>query len=212
MLFYIVFILGGDAAVLLTNLLLHREGFTTKEIVIVSLLLIVGCIALDGISALFIRRCLPAKWFERGVKIHKVSKKECKFYEALGIKHWKDHIVELGMFTAFSKKEISDPNDPKYLERFILESNYGALIHLVGIPFGFLLILLFPNPLKYLWGFTFPAACINGILNLFPYMILRYNLPRLERMVVLAEKKKARAERIAAKEAEDMKDQFFKIF
>lgn len=192
MLFYIVCIFGGDAAVILTSLFAGREAlssYSNLQLVIAGLLLIVACVAVDGISAFLIRR-LPEKWFNYKVNFHKVGKKECSFYEHVGIKLWKDHIIELGMFTAFSKKHVANPDSPEYIERFILESNYGVWIHFVGVFIGLAIIPFYPQDMM-VW-MTLPAAIINGIMNLFPMMILRYNLPRLERMRVLAEKKAAR--------------------
>lgn len=190
--FYIFCIFGGDAAIILISLFAGKESlssYSDKNLICAGLLLIVACLIVDGISAFLIRR-LPEKWFRYDVKVHQVSKRECKIYEAFGIKLWKDHILELGMFTAFSKKHVSNPDSPDYIERFILESNYGALIHIAGVFLGFLIILFYPGDL--LWWMSFPAAVINAFMNLFPYMILRYNLPRLERMRVLLRKKAER--------------------
>ena len=86
---------------------------------------------------------MPNKWFDYKVEFRKVSKKESLFYEKLFIKAWKDKILELGMFTSFSKKEIKDPKSREYIERFILESNYGADIHIADAVFGFLLLLCY---------------------------------------------------------------------
>lgn len=195
--FYIICIFGGDAAIILFNILAKNSfaadsAYSLKFLVISGLLLIVLCVAIDGISAFIIRR-LPQKWFSFNVKFHKVGKKECKFYEHLGIKLWKDHILELGMFTAFSKKHVSDPESPEYIERFILESNYGTVIHFAGIFLGFLLLAVYPKNL--LWRMSFPAAVINAFMNLFPLMILRYNLPRLHRMHEILLKKQTRSQK-----------------
>ncbi len=194
MILYLILILGGDLAVLLTNYFMHRPGFTTKEVVIAALVLIPALVLNDGLVAFIVRR-LPEKWFKRGVKFHAVSRGEYKFYEKVGIKVWKDHVLELGMFTAFSKKHVADPNDPAYLERFILEANYGAVGHFIGAFTAAAIIFCYPNWQKYFWGFTFPGFWVNFVCSILPYMVLRYNIPRLERMCVIAEKKKARAEK-----------------
>ena len=198
MVFYIVSIVGGDALIILVNYLvnLKTHSLSTIYIVLAGLIAGIGVIAIDAVSATFVRRCLPEKWFGHNVKFHKIGKKECAFYEKCGIKLWKDKILELGVFTSFSKKHVADPNSSEYLERFILECNYGYVIHFVGIFLGYLLLLV--PPLSTTWRFSVPAATINAFLNLLPFMILRYNLPRLERMRALAEKKEARATREAA--------------
>lgn len=195
MLFYIICIFGGDAAIITLSLLAGKEelsSYSNTYLILAGLLLIAACLLVDGVSAFLIRR-LPEKWFTYKVNFHKVGKKECKFYEKAGIKLWKDHIIELGMFTAFSKKHVSNPDSPEYIERFILESNYGVWIHFTGIFIGLAIIPFYPEDLL-LW-MSLPAAVINGIMNLFPMMILRYNLPRLERMRVLAEKKALRVQK-----------------
>lgn len=190
---YLISIIGGDALIILFNLLFSRKQFpelSVLYIIIASILAAVLVIAIDGVFATFIRRCLPEKWFTYKVKIHNVSKKECKFYEKLGIKKWKDDVLELGVFTNFSKKKIADPHSIEYIERFILESNYGAVIHLSNAIFGFLLILCYP--LKYCFLFPFPACIINLVLSLLPYMILRYNTPRLQKARNVLGKKELR--------------------
>ncbi len=149
-----------------------------------------GLIAIDGIAAAIVRHLLPHKWFARDLKFHAVGKKECKIYEALGIKNWKDKILELGMFTAFSKKKVEDPSSKEYIENFIVECNYGVWCHISGALLAFLIIVCFP--LKYIWCLTFPEACVNFVLNILPVFILRYNIPRLQRMYAILEKKEQR--------------------
>lgn len=150
----------------------------------------IGVIAIDGVFATIIRR-LPNKWFNHNVKFHLVGKKECNLYEFLGIKLWKDHVLELGCFTSFSKKTIAEPESKEYMERFILECNYGIWIHIACIILGWLLCFFYPKNL-FLF-FPLSICIVNSILNLLPTFILRYNVPRLHRMRNLLEKKEARA-------------------
>lgn len=189
---YIISIVGGDALIILANLLINKNTmeYTYIFLILAGILAAIGVIAIDGITAAIVRRCFPEKWFNYTVKFHEVGKKECKFYEALGIKHWKDKVIELGMFTSFSKKEIAEPANREYMERFILESNYGVWCHLVNAVAGFLIILCFP--LRLTLRMTLPAALINFVLSMLPFMILRYNLPRLHRIRNILEKKEAK--------------------
>jgi len=193
MAFYLISIIGADALIAIINILLNEKIYNLSNtyIIICSVLCAVILMTIDGITAALVRRCLPSKWFTYKVKFHLVSKKECKFYELLGIKKWKDHVIELGMFTSFSKKTIADPKSAEYLERFILESNYGAMCHLANAIFGFLTIFCFP--LEYMWNFAFPASVVNAFLSMLPYAILRYNLPRLHKMLEITNKRNARA-------------------
>lgn len=194
MVLYLVSIVGGDFLILLFNLLFSREtyGLSTLYVCLASILAAIGVIAIDAVFATFVRRCLPEKWFDYTVQWHDASKKECKFYEKIGIKKWKDRVLELGMFTNFSKKNIQEPS-VEYLERFILENNYGYWCHLADAVFGFLLLLCYPREYRLL--FPLPACIINFVLNMLPFMILRYNTNRLKRTRAVLVKKEERAKK-----------------
>lgn len=192
MLFYIFSIVGADLLIILFNIWFNKFELSLLYIILAAVLGAIAVIAIDGVFAFIIRR-LPEKWFSYDKKIWNVSKAECNFYEKLGIKLWKDKILELGVFTSFSKKTIANPDSKEYMERFILESNYGAIIHIANAIFGFLVIFCFP--LKLIFCFGLPISIVNAILSLLPYMILRYNIPRLHRMRNLLEKKELRQQK-----------------
>ena len=192
MLFYIFSIVGADLLIILFNIWFNKFDLSLLYIILAAVLGAIAVIAIDGVFAFIIRR-LPEKWFSYDKKIWNVSKAECNFYEKLGIKLWKDKILELGVFTSFSKKTIANPDSKEYMERFILESNYGAIIHIANAIFGFLVIFCFP--LKLVFCFGLPISIVNAILSLLPYMILRYNIPRLHRMRNLLEKKELRQQK-----------------
>ncbi|MBQ5631528.1 MAG: hypothetical protein IIU99_00285 [Treponema sp.] len=192
MLFYIFSIVGADLLIILFNIWFNKFELSLLYIILAAVLGAIAVIAIDGVFAFIIRR-LPEKWFSYDKKIWNVSKAECNFYEKLGIKLWKDKILELGVFTSFSKKTIANPDSKEYMERFILESNYGAIIHIANAIFGFLVIFCFP--LKLVFCFGLPISIVNAILSLLPYMILRYNIPRLHRMRNLLEKKELRQQK-----------------
>ena len=204
MVLYLVSIIGGDFLIILLNLIFGKPvfGYSTKYVIIAGILAAVGVIAIDGIFATIVRRCLPEKWFDYRVKFHDASKKECKFYEKIGIKKWKDKVWELGMFTNFSKKNMANP-DIAYLERFILENNYGYWCHLADAFLGF--FLLFFYPAEYRLVIPLPACIINFILNMLPVFILRYNTNRLKRtrVVLLKKEEKAKKEAEASEPAEN---------
>lgn len=194
MVLYLVSIVGGDILIMILNLIFSQKkyGLSPAYIIIATILAAVGIIIIDGIYATIVRRCLPEKWFDHTVTFHDASKKECKFYEKIGIKKWKDKVLELGMFTNFSKKNISNP-DIAFLERFILENNYGYWCHLADCFLSFVLFFFYPR--EYWVLFPLPAFIINFILNLLPVMILRYNNNRLKRtrIVLLKKEEKAKA-------------------
>lgn len=132
--------------------------------------------AIDGLFA-FIVNCMPGKWFENN-KFFEVSKKEQRFYEKLGIRSWKDKVWELGGLGGFSKSKITDPNDPEFSRRFLVESYKGEVDHIIGMFVGFTVIFIFP--LKFAWLVGVPVAIVNLVLNYMPIMILRYNTPKLK--------------------------------
>lgn len=193
MILYIVVIALADIYMLLAGYLFGRAAHDMSHLYIFLATFggTIGVIAWDGLWAFIIRRAFPEKWFSHEREgFFKVPKLECKFYEKIGIKKWKDHVLELGMFTAFDKKAISDPDNPIYMERFILENNYGEIIHLENALAGVFMLLFFPA--AHFWYFSFPIIFVNAVLSLAPYAILRYNTPRLQRRRLILVEKAAR--------------------
>ena len=190
MIFYLSVIAIADALLMALNLHFNWLGISALRTVVVLLVQPVALIAIDGGAAWIVRWLLPARWLSYKVRFHRVSAEECRLYERLGIKRWKDKVLELGMFTSFSKKSVVQPENRAYIERFILECNAGAWGHMLGIIGGYLLVCAFPR--SYAPCIVIPAATVNAFLSLLPYMILRYNLPRLHRLRDLLEKKEAR--------------------
>ncbi|MBQ3597553.1 MAG: hypothetical protein II988_07090 [Clostridia bacterium] len=135
-------------------------------------------ILIDGLLAFIVRKLLPEKIFSIDKKQFLPSKKEIDFYEGLGIRGWKDNLLELGgQFTSFSKSKLISPFDSEYVKRFIIESNYGIAVHFCGIVFGFGILLL--SPKKYVLCIAMPVALVNVFYNFLSIFVLRYNLPKL---------------------------------
>ena len=132
--------------------------------------------ALDGIFAIIINK-MPDKWFAVDNRAYYVSKKETKLYKKLKVREWKDKVWELGGLGGFSKKELKEPDDPKYIERFIIECNKGVLTHRIAYPIGFLAMLTLPNICAL--TIALPIAIVNLFLNVLPTIVLRYNTPML---------------------------------
>ena len=133
------------------------------------------------------RWLLPKKWFNSPKKFFSAGKKEARFYEKLGIKKWKDRIPEFGGFTSFSKSKIFDPKNNEYVIRYITEANYGVMVHITGMVFGFLIIFILP---KFWYLVGLPVAVINLIYNALSLVILRYNLPKLHVLYKFNSKKR----------------------
>ena len=162
-------------------------NFDAWYVVIAVVVSTISVIIVDGIFATLVRRALPKKWFLLTKKGFVAGKKECRFYEKIGIKKWKEKVLELGMFTNFRKNKIVNPTDNEYLARYIMEANYGIICHLACVVFGYVIIFIYP--LKYLLCFGVPVATVNAVLNLLPLFILRYNLSKLHSLYKFNERR-----------------------
>lgn len=163
------------------------SGLGAVDIILTVTRLTVIEIAINGIFAFVIRRLLPKKWFGVDKSAFAAKKAERNFYDKIGIKKWKDKVLELGAFTNFRKNKIAEPNNNEYVERYILEANYGVAIHAFLIAASFLIIAV--CPIKHRLFFTLPVALVSVFLNLLPMFILRYNLPKLHALYKMNEKR-----------------------
>ena len=145
---------------------------------------VIGCTALqfllDGILAILISH-LPDRWFSAKNPLFHVTKAELSLYRRLHIKKWKDKVWELGGLGGFSKKDLERPNDPAYIERFIVECNKGVVIHRLSYGIGFTAMLLFPTASAR--RIALPVALVNLLLNILPTIVLRSNTPLLQMLL-----------------------------
>jgi len=132
--------------------------------------------AIDGLIAIIINK-MPDRWFNIDNPIYRVSKKETTIYIRLKVRIWKDKVWELGGLGGFSKKSLKEPDNPKYIEKFIIECNKGVLTHRLSYPAGFLAMLTLPNICAF--TIALPVAVVNLFLNILPTIVLRYNTPML---------------------------------
>lgn len=192
--FYILTIIISMGIIAGVNIAINHLFFNMQIwfIIVAVIVATIAVIAVDGIFATIIRRLMPEKWFAREKKFFQVSKKEARFYEKLGVKRWKDKVIELGMFTNFRKNKVREPNNNEYVGRYILEANYGIIIHIVCVIVGYLIIFFYP--LEYWLCFGMPVATVNAFLNLLPVFVLRYNLPKLNTLFRINEKRAKKAQ------------------
>ena len=145
------------------------------------LIAVVLCVALefaiDGGMAILIR-LTPDRWYPPFSKHFAVSAWEKKLFLSLKVRLWKDKVWELGGLGGFSKSVLREPDDPAYIERFIIECNKGVLTHRLSYPAGFLAMLTLPNVCA--WTIALPVALVNLYLNILPTLVLRYNTPMLQ--------------------------------
>lgn len=133
--------------------------------------------ALDGFIAIIINK-MPNKLFGVDNRLCAVSGFEKRLYKKLRVKSWKDKVWELGGLGGFSKRTLTEPNNPQYIERFIIECNKGVLTHRLSYPIGFLPMLFIPNVCAV--SVALPIAAVNLFLNILPTLVLRYNTPKLK--------------------------------
>ena len=179
--FYVIVILIAILLTSLGNLLfIHPLTLLDVEKTIFSVSFgAIAVIGVDGLTALIIRRLLPNRWFAASRKLYTVSQGEHRFYQQLKIKAWKDLVPELGGFTDFHKDKLQNANDSAYLERFLLESNYGVVIHLANALFGFVIMFIPFCKHPAVW---IPVFTVNFVLSLLPVAVLRYNTYTLSRL------------------------------
>ncbi len=146
--------------------------------------------ALDGSLAMLIHK-MPDSMFGVDLPLYRVSKREQTLYKKLRVRLWKDQVWELGGLGGFSKKVLLQPDSPAYIEQFIIECNKGVLTHRLSYPIGFLAMLSLPHGCA--WSIALPVACVNLFLNILPTLVLRYNTPKLQRMLQRMQHKQAAA-------------------
>lgn len=179
MILYISIIIVSMITICMANyfIAIRLFNFNLHYIIFSVIYLTIAVIIVDGMFAFCIRWLFPKKWFSVDKKFYVAKKTERKIYEKIGIKRWKDKVLELGGFTKFNKNKLGNPKDSAYVRRFIVESNYGVAIHISCMCFGYLIIFL--HTLEYCLCFAIPVATVNMILNALPCFILRYNLSKL---------------------------------
>lgn len=144
--------------------------------------------ALDGLIAIAINK-MPDRWFGVNNRLYHVTQKEKNLYKKLKVRLWKDKIWELGGLGGFSKKKLKEPDNPKYIEKFIIECNKGVLTHRLSYPIGFLAMLTLSG--DCIFTIALPVAVVNLFLNVLPTMALRYNTPMLKAILSRKERKQS---------------------
>lgn len=176
MILFGIIIIVAQIIIVALNLIFNNFNLSALYIIGAVVISTAAEVVIDAITEGIIR-ALPRSWFNPFYNRFKVSKKEQRFYDKLGIRKWKDKVPDLGFLTKFNKNKVQDPTNNKYIERYLLEAAYGRVGHLVSLFTGFSVIFIYP--LKYAINFGIPVAIVNFVLNLMTYMVLRYNFPKL---------------------------------
>ncbi len=179
MILYLSTIIICMAIIVIFNIVYNIEIYPNNNplmVILVVVLAVIIEIIIDLILA-GILHSVKDKFFENK-KFFDVSKKERQFYEKIGIKKWKDKILELGAIGGFSKKKLVKANEIEYLDQFLMENYKGIVVHIANIILGFLIMAI--PPYKYAICVGLPVAIVNAFLGLLPIFVLRYNIPKLQ--------------------------------
>lgn len=187
---YLTVIIAANILIILLNALFSLP-LELKDVLQIALSSVIGTasvIAVDGLVALFIRRALPEKLFCVKENTFNVGQKERGFYRKIKVNRWKDKVPELGGFTGFHKDKIKSAGDAAYLARFVLEANYGVVIHLANALLGFVIAFI---PFCGRFSIWFPIFVVNFVLSMMPVAVLRNNTPSLKYLYFKAKKDEA---------------------
>ena len=176
----------GIAMLAIASINIAFETASVHYIIIAVIWCVALQFALDGLLAISINK-MPDKWFGVDNNLYRVTENEIRFYKKLGVRSWKDKVWELGWLGGFSKKKLKEPNNPSYVERFIVECNKGVMTHRLSYPIGFLAMLTLSNGCAL--TIALPVAAVNLFLNVLPTIVLRYNTPMLKKVLKRLEKK-----------------------
>ena len=192
MVLYLIIVLISAVTIGILNGIFNLSAFSAGVPQLIALIIagIIFQVVVDGAFAIF-GRLLPSSLFSPKSSFYNVPNFERKFYEFIKIRKWKDKVLELGCFTNFHKDKIEDPKSPEYVKRYIIEANYGVVIHFALLFLSFAVIFFFP--LKVWYCFALPVAIVSVFLNVLPLFILRYNLAKLNKLYSILIKRKIKS-------------------
>ena len=173
MILYLTIIFVASCTVALFNALFASMGAGIA--VLHTALNVVLMVAIDAIVALIVHS-VPEEKIDPFKKIFVASNKERKFYEKLGVRVWKDIIPESGKALAgFDKRQVEKPNDNTYILKFLRETCYAGIMHVISIFACFVVFAFMP----YKLSIVLPVVLTNVLLQLLPVIVQRYNRIRL---------------------------------
>ena len=173
MILYLTIIFVASCTVALFNALFASMGAGIA--VLHTALNVVLMVAIDAIIALIVHS-VPEEKIDPFKKIFVASNKERKFYEKLGVRVWKDIIPESGKALAgFDKRQVEKPNDNTYILKFLRETCYAGIMHVISIFACFVVFAFMP----YKLSIVLPVVLTNVFLQVLPVIVQRYNRIRL---------------------------------
>lgn len=179
--YYLAVIFGGTGLIALLAAL--AGGVPAGKAVLAAVSTSAAAFLADAVCALATRWCVPERKMNPFARVWKVHHFERRFYVKIGIRRWKDKIPETGgLLVGFSKSAVADRHDNTYLLKFLKETCYAELMHIISIPCGFLVLLLtlaWDSIPHFIAWFGLPVAIVNAVLQLLPIFVQRYVRPFL---------------------------------
>lgn len=179
--YYLAVIFGGTGLIALLAAL--AGGVPAGKAVLAAVSTSAAAFLADAVCALATRWCVPERKMNPFARVWKVHHFERCFYVKIGIRRWKDKIPETGgLLVGFSKSAVADRHDNTYLLKFLKETCYAELMHIISIPCGFLVLLLtlaWDSIPHFIAWFGLPVAIVNAVLQLLPIFVQRYVRPFL---------------------------------
>ena len=173
---FIIFIGCLFTSILAVNVGVRVLSVSDGVVLLSILISLIFLLFIDALVAILVR-FLPKKLVNPFNKIYNVHKWESKLYVRLGIRKWKDLISESGKaLTGFGKRQVENIKDNEYLYKFMEETVYAEVLHLISAFLGFLVVIV---NIKLWLIVGIPLAIFNLILQILPVMVQRYNRPKL---------------------------------
>ncbi len=195
MILYVCIIVIG---VIFTTILSLSVGLnflsvTDGEILITIIYTFLALFVIDALVAILVR-ILPKKLVNPFNKIYKVRTWETKLYLKLKVRNWKDKIPETGKALAgFGKDKVLDMNDNRYIYKFMEETVYAEVMHVISAVLS--IFVIFIN-LKLWYIVGLPMAIVNFVIQILPVIVQRYNRPKLALLYERNEKKSQQDKKI----------------
>ena len=144
-----------------------------------------------GILGFLLGRIVPKRWFCADRFPFRVRPWEQKLYQALRVKQWQNKVPDMSrIFSKLMPPKRLTPEMMEELPRMIEETCVAELIHALLSLTGLGFLWIVPG----VWGALWTAAYIL-LGNVAYIMIQRYNRPRLQKLLAMQEKRKAREQR-----------------
>ena len=179
MILYLIIIFAGMLLITLSHVIFASGFYVSHGLLHLIMTVVVGVVFIFVIDMIVsaIVMVLPKACYKPFTKVFRWEK---KFYNKIKIKSWKDYIpIGRGpIFIGMKKDSVYNPKDQGYLTKLIDECYRAEMMHFFSQFLGFLLLLLMP--VEVVLSISLPIAIINMILQYLPFIVQRYNIPKLQ--------------------------------